>query len=65
MNQTVIIIIILFGISLGLTMLALIDSMQKDFGSGKAKFIWHMIALVPFLGWLIYFVFGARRGKKA
>lgn len=64
MNQTIIYIFIAFGISLGLTMLALVDSMRKDFGSGKAKFIWHIIALIPFIGWIIYFVFGARKGKR-
>lgn len=64
MSQTVIYILIVSVISLGLTMWALTDSLQKDFGSGKAKFLWHIIALVPFIGWLIYFLFGARHGKK-
>ncbi len=64
MNQTIIYIFIVFGISLGLTMLALVDSMQKDFGSPKAKFIWHIIAMIPFIGWLIYYLFGYRKGVK-
>lgn len=64
MNQTIIYILIAFAISLGLTMLALIDSLKKDFGSPKAKLLWHVIALIPFLGWIVYFLFGAKKGKK-
>ena len=52
------------GISFVLTMLALIDIIRKDFGSLKAKFIWHLIAIIPVLGWIIYFIFGAKKGKK-
>jgi hypothetical protein len=53
-----------FAISFGLTMLALIDIIRKDFGSVKAKILWHFVAIVPIIGWLIYLVFGYKKGRK-
>ena len=64
MNQTTIYILIALAISFGLTMLALIDIILKDFGSTKAKVIWHFVAIVPLIGWLIYLLFGFRKGTK-
>ena len=63
-NTTLIYILIAFGVSLALTMAALVDSLKKDFGSPQAKMIWHVIAMIPFIGWLIYYLFGAKKGKK-
>ena len=48
----------------GLTMLAIIDVLLKDFGSIKTKAIWGATALVPLVGWLIYLVFGFRKGVR-
>jgi uncharacterized membrane protein YhaH (DUF805 family) len=48
----------------GLTILAIIDVLLKDFGSTKTKAIWGLTALVPFVGWLVYLVFGFRKGTK-
>ena len=64
MDQTTIYILIVFSIFFGLTMLALIDIILKDFGSSKAKIIWHIIAIIPLIGWLIYLIFGFKKGKK-
>jgi len=64
MNQTTLYILIAFTISFGLTMLALIDIILKDFGSIKAKVIWHFVAIVPLIGWLIYLIFGFKKGTK-
>ncbi|MFH2059384.1 MAG: PLD nuclease N-terminal domain-containing protein [Pseudomonadota bacterium] len=64
MDQTIIYILIIVAISFGLTMLALIDIIRKDFKSTKAKLIWHFVAIVPLIGWLIYFIFGAKKGQK-
>jgi hypothetical protein len=64
MDQSIIYILIIFGISLGLTMLALVDIIVKDFGSPKAKFIWHIIAIIPIIGWLIYLIFGFKKGQR-
>ena len=64
MDQTIIYILTVFGISLGLTMLALIDIILKDFRSSKAKIIWHIIAIIPLIGWLIYLIFGFKKGER-
>jgi len=47
-----------------LTILAIIDIIRKDFGTIGKKALWGIIALIPFIGWLIYLVFGFRKGKK-
>ncbi len=64
MDQSILYILLIFAISFGLTMLALIDIILKDFGSTKTKIIWHFIAIVPMLGWLIYLLFGYRKGQR-
>jgi len=47
-----------------MTIWALVDVTMKRFPSGGEKAAWWIIALVPFVGCLIYLVFGFRRGKK-
>jgi len=47
-----------------LTALAVIDIARKEFGSIGKKVLWGVIALIPFIGWLIYLVLGFRKGKK-
>ncbi len=64
MNQTVLYILLIAALSFGLTMLALIDIILKDFGSTKAKIIWHFVAVIPIAGWLIYLVFGFKKGQR-
>ena len=43
MDQLVIYILLVFAASFLLTMMALRDIILKDFGSTRAKFIWHFI----------------------
>ncbi len=64
MDQTILYILIIAAVSFGLTMLALIDIILKDFGTTKAKIIWHFVAIIPVIGWLIYLIFGYRKGQK-
>lgn len=47
-----------------ITCLAMFDIAKKDFGKLAYKFMWGIIALIPFIGCIIYFVFGYRTGKK-
>ncbi|MBC2695618.1 MAG: PLDc_N domain-containing protein [Desulfobacteraceae bacterium] len=47
-----------------ITCLAIFDIAKKDFGKLAYKFIWGIIALIPFIGCIIYFVFGYRKGKR-
>ncbi|MBT3177051.1 MAG: hypothetical protein HOG03_08590 [Desulfobacula sp.] len=64
MDQTILYVLFIATISFGLTMLALIDIILKDFGSLKAKIIWHFIAIIPIIGWLIYLIFGFKKGQR-
>jgi hypothetical protein len=48
-----------------LTLLAVVDIARKDFGSLGKKALWGCVALMPFIGWLIYLIFGFRKGRKS
>jgi len=47
-----------------LTIWSVINAAQKEFGSLKAKVLWMIIAAIPFIGFIIYLIFGFRKGKK-
>jgi hypothetical protein len=47
-----------------LTVWAVVDVAQRDFGSPGKKALWWIVASIPFLGFLPYFIFGRRGGKK-
>ena len=64
MDKITIYVLVVFGVSLGFTMLALIDIMLKDFKSSKIKIFWHLIVLIPLIGWLIYLIFGKKKGQR-
>ena len=58
-------IIIVSGIAFWLlTAIALIDILTKNFGSLKNKVIWFLVAFIPVIGWLIYLVFGFKKGVR-
>jgi len=46
------------------TLWAVIDAAQKEFGSLRKKVLWMMVAAIPFFGFIIYLIFGFRKGKK-
>jgi uncharacterized membrane protein YhaH (DUF805 family) len=46
-----------------LTCLAVVDIARKDFGAIEKKAAWGFTALVPFVGPIVYFVFGIKKGK--
>jgi uncharacterized membrane protein YhaH (DUF805 family) len=48
-----------------LTFWAIFDAAQRDFGAIEKKAIWILIAAVPFVGFIVYLIFGLRRGKKS
>jgi len=63
MSSTLMIILsgILFWL---LTCVAVIDIARKDFGGIEKKAAWGFVSLVPFLGPIIYFAFGIKKGKR-
>jgi len=47
-----------------LTVWAVVNAAEKDFPSMKEKALWLFVAAIPFVGFVIYFPVGSRRGKK-
>jgi len=43
---------------------AIFDASQREFGTMGKKAAWILIAAVPFIGFIIYLIFGRWRGKK-
>jgi len=63
--MTKILIIISIGLFfLLLTWWAIFDIAYKDFGSFEKKVAWGFVAIIPFLGCVLYLIFGYRQGKK-
>ncbi len=60
----IIIILALVAICCFGTFWALIDIYQKDFDPEEMKPLWIFISAIPFLGFIIYFAFGVKKGKK-
>ncbi|MFO8084780.1 MAG: PLDc N-terminal domain-containing protein [Desulfobacterales bacterium] len=46
-----------------LTCCAIFDVARKDFGTMKKKALWGFIILIPFIGPVIYFLIGYKKGK--
>jgi hypothetical protein len=46
------------------TIWAIVDVGQKNFGSVGKKALWGIISAVPFVGFIVYLIFGFRKGKK-
>ena len=47
-----------------LTCVAVIDIARKDFGGIEKKAAWGFAALVPFIGPIVYFAIGCKKGKR-
>ena len=47
-----------------LTILAVVSVAQRDFGTQGKKALWWVIASIPFVGFIPYFLFGIRQGEK-
>ena len=58
--------VILFCIPFMLmTVWAVVNVAQKDFGTGGKKALWLVVAAVPFIGFIFYLVFGFKKGTKS
>jgi hypothetical protein len=47
-----------------LTVWAIVDVAQRDFGTAGKKTLWWIVASIPFVGFIPYLIFGIRKGKK-
>jgi len=61
--QTIAIVLGLTAPFLFGTIWATVNAAQKDFGTLGKKAMWLFIAAVPFIGFIIYLIFGMRKGK--
>jgi len=50
---------------IALTIWAVVSAARRDFGSMGRKTLWMGIAAIPFVGFIIYLVFGFRKGRRA
>lgn len=46
-----------------MTNIAFAHCIKRDFETKVKKTVWCIISLIPFFGFIIYFIFGARKGK--
>jgi hypothetical protein len=46
------------------TVWAVLDVAQKSFGTSRRKALWWLVASVPFAGFIVYLLFGLRKGQK-
>ena len=43
---------------------AIVDAAQKDFGSLQKKITWCLVAAIPYVGFMVYLAAGFRKGRK-
>ena len=58
-------IIVLTGVFFYLlTCIAILDIARKDFGGIHYQALWAFICMIPFIGVVIYLIFGFKKGQK-
>ncbi len=46
------------------TLWAVVDVAQRDFATTGQKALWWVVASVPFAGFIVYALFGLRKGRR-
>lgn len=65
MTSTIVMLVLgVAGASYLLTCWALIDVAARDFGAMEKKAIWGIVAFMPFFGWLVYLLWGRKKGQR-
>ncbi len=62
--KTILVLIILAIPFVLLSFWAITNASQKEFGTLGKKTLWILVAAIPFIGFIIYFIFGFRKGRK-
>jgi hypothetical protein len=62
--KTALIIVVLTIPFFALTVWAIVHALQREFGTIGKKALWCLVAAIPFVGAIVYFLFGARKGRK-
>jgi hypothetical protein len=47
-----------------MTVWSVVNAAEKEFATLGTKVLWVMVASIPFVGFIIYWLFGARKGRK-
>jgi hypothetical protein len=47
-----------------MTVWSVVNAAEKEFATLGTKVLWVMVASVPFVGFIVYWLFGARKGRK-
>ncbi len=59
--QTIKVVFLMVAPFFVLTMVAVIHASQREFPTLRQKVIWMLVAAIPFIGFLLYFLFGRRK----
>ncbi len=49
---------------LAVTLWAVVDAGGREFATFNQKVVWMLVAAVPFVGFVVYLIFGRWRGKR-
>ena len=47
-----------------LTLWAIVDAAKREFSTTGQKVLWLLLAAIPYLGFLVYFIFGRGKGER-
>jgi hypothetical protein len=47
-----------------ITVWSVVNAAEKEFATLGTKILWVMVASVPFVGFIFYWLLGARKGRK-
>lgn len=59
--QTIKIVFLLVAPFFILTMIAVIHASQREFPTMGQKVVWMLVAAIPFIGFVVYFLIGRRK----
>ena len=62
--RTPLVVIVLTIPFFALTVWAVVDALQRDFSTVGQKALWCLMAAIPFVGFIPYFLIGIRKGRK-
>lgn len=62
--KTILVLMILAIPFVLLSFWAITNASQKEFGTLGKKALWILVAAIPFIGFIIYVIFGFRKGRK-
>lgn len=62
--QTIKIVFLIVAPFFVLTMIAVIHASQRKFATLRQKVVWMLVAAIPFIGFVVYFLIGRRKAPR-